>query len=139
MANRNIIIIIGIIMLLVVTAVAWFLGNKNKPAGNAAGVVGVAVETAGKYDAFAKCLTDKGIKLYGAYWCGHCKNQKEMFGESLKYVNYIECAKEGGQGQAEVCEQEGISGYPTWQFANGRKEGGEKTLDKLSEISGCAL
>lgn len=25
-------------------------------------------------DTFASCLTKKGVKMYGAYWCGHCKD-----------------------------------------------------------------
>ena len=36
-----------------------------------------------KYDAFARCLKDRQVKMYGAYWCPHCAEQKEMFGESL--------------------------------------------------------
>ena len=42
------------------------------------------------YDAFAKCLTEKQIKMYGLYWCTHCAEQKEMFCESFKHVTYIE-------------------------------------------------
>jgi len=26
---------------------------------------------------FAKCLTENGAKMYGAYWCTHCENQKK--------------------------------------------------------------
>lgn len=70
----------------------------------------------GKYDAFAKCLTEKGVKMYGAYWCGHCQNQKKAFGDSFKYVNYIECADPNSQKQLDVCAKEGIEGYPTWEF-----------------------
>jgi thiol-disulfide isomerase/thioredoxin len=32
----------------------------------------------GKYDEFAKCLTDNGAKFYGAFWCPHCQAQKKM-------------------------------------------------------------
>ena len=31
-------------------------------------------------DAFAQCLTDKGLVLYGTYRCGYCNQQKAMFG-----------------------------------------------------------
>lgn len=73
--------------------------------------------SAAKYDSFAKCLTEKGVKMYGAYWCGHCANQKKAFGESFKYVNYIECADENNRNiQLEVCVKAGIEGYPTWEF-----------------------
>ena len=32
-------------------------------------------------DALAQCLTAKGVKMYGAYWCSHCQNQKKAFGD----------------------------------------------------------
>src|SRR3989344_3569664 len=38
----------------------------------------------GKYDPFAQCLTDNGAKMFGAYWCPHCSDQKKMFGSSWK-------------------------------------------------------
>ncbi len=60
--------------------------------------------------AFAKCLTEKGWKMYGADWCPHCKAQKELFGEeAFKYINYIECTV-----KADVCSAKRIEGYPTW-------------------------
>jgi len=40
----------------------------------------------GAYDDFAECLNQKGAVMYGAYWCGHCKDQKKMFGNSFKYA-----------------------------------------------------
>ncbi len=43
------------------------------------------------YDAFAKCITEKGLDFYGAGWCSHCQRQKQLFGEAMKYINYIEC------------------------------------------------
>ncbi|MBI2146731.1 hypothetical protein HYU22_05320 [Candidatus Woesearchaeota archaeon] len=63
----------------------------------------------GKYDAFAQCLTENGVKMYGAYWCPHCLNQKEDFGKSWQYVNYIECSLPGNQGQTEICATAGIT------------------------------
>lgn len=84
-------------------------------------------------DRFAKCLTSKGAKMYGADWCGHCKNQKEMFGDSFQYIDYVECTEE-----TEACKAAGISGYPTW-IINGMKYPGEKTLEELASLSGCEL
>ena len=41
---------------------------------------------------FATCLTENGATMYGAEWCGHCKAQKEMFGEAaFEKVDYVEC------------------------------------------------
>lgn len=71
--------------------------------------------SAGKYDSLAKCLTDKGVKMYGAYWCPHCQNQKKAFGDSFKYINYTECADPNVEGQLEVCQKAKIESYPTWE------------------------
>ena len=88
-------------------------------------------------DAFSKCLTTKGAKMYGAYWCTHCQNQKLMFGESWKNMKYVEC--DSGSGvQTTECTQAGIQGYPTWDFS-GQKVPGELTFEQLSEFSGCPL
>lgn len=91
------------------------------------------------YDVFAQCLTEKGIKLYGAYWCSHCQDQKKMFGESVKYLDYVECAIPGSNKQTEACSAEGINAYPTWKYADGSKESAVKSLEELSQISRCAL
>ena len=52
-------------------------------------------KSAHKYDAFARCLTDRQVKMYGAYWCPHCAEQKEMFGESFALAPYVECGVAG--------------------------------------------
>jgi len=93
----------------------------------------------GKYDNLAQCLTDKGVKMYGAYWCSHCKAQKEMFGTSFGKVNYIECSLAGGQGQTTECKEAGIESYPTWEFKDGSRLSGEVSLETLGEKSGCEL
>ncbi len=77
--------------------------------------------------------------MYGAYWCPHCINQKEQFGPSWQYINYIECSLPGGRGQTTQCEQAGIEGYPTWEFGDGERASGELTFEMLSEKSGCVL
>jgi parvulin-like peptidyl-prolyl isomerase len=90
-------------------------------------------------DGFAKCLTKNGAKFYGASWCPHCNNQKTAFGDSFKYVTYVECAVEGNpQIQTPECDQAGITGYPTW-IINGQQYPGEQTLEGLARISGCSL
>lgn len=90
-------------------------------------------------DSFAKCLTEKGVKMYGAYWCPHCENNKKLFGDSWKYMNYVECAVEGQpQVQTQACTDAGISGYPTW-LINNEKYPGEQTLEKLSSLTGCKI
>lgn len=96
-------------------------------------------QTKTSLDDFAKCITDKGAKFYGAYWCPHCKNQKALFGESMQYVNYVECAIEGQpQVQTQDCTDAGISGYPTW-IINGEAYPGEQTLSDIARLTGCTI
>jgi hypothetical protein len=90
-------------------------------------------------DGFAQCLTEKGTKMYGAWWCPHCADQKEMFGFAFQYVNYTECSPEGQRTMNETCTKAGIKGYPTWQFADGSRVQGPQPLSVLSEKTGCKL
>lgn len=114
-----------LITLVVLGGVIWLLTTPSGP---------------GKYDQFATCLADKGAKFYGTWWCPHCKNQKAMFGSSVKYLPYIECAAPGETaGQLQICKDANIQGYPTWVFADGSRETGEVPLEKLAEKTGCVL
>jgi hypothetical protein len=90
-------------------------------------------------DGFAKCLTKNGAKMYGAWWCTHCADQKKFFGFAFQYVNYIECSPPGQRTQNDVCKQVGLKGYPTWQFADGTRAEGALHLEALSEKTGCKL
>ena len=91
------------------------------------------------YDEFAKCITESGAKMYGAFWCSHCKDQKESFGSSWEKINYVECSLPDGQSQTQICIQEGITGYPTWEVGDGNRLSGRLSFEKLSEMSGCEL
>lgn len=89
-------------------------------------------------EALAKCLTEKGAKFYGAYWCSWCAQQKEMFGNAAQYLPYVECSEENSQEMTPECKAIGITSYPTWEF-NGEKNPGLKSLDDLVSLSGCAI
>ncbi len=89
-------------------------------------------------DVFAQCLSDAGAKFYGAYWCPHCQNQKRAFNNSKK-LPYIECSTPNGQAQTQVCVDAKITGYPTWEFADGSRFDGEQTLEVLAEKTKCTL
>ncbi len=93
----------------------------------------------GKLDEFAQCLKDKGAVFYGAFWCPHCQNQKAMFGKSVKLLPYVECSTPDGKSQLAVCTEKNVTGYPTWEFADGSKESGEVSLEKLAEKTRCSL
>lgn len=84
--------------------------------------------------AFAQCLADKEITMYGVYWCPHCQNEKRAFGDAWNLVPYVECTDEPTR-----CSDEGIEGFPTWIFPDGRRLKGEQGIEKLSQESGCEL
>lgn len=86
--------------------------------------------------ALAEHLTATGARLYTAYWCPHCHEQKELFGrQAAAKLTVIECAPDGRNSQKELCEAKKIEGYPTWEI-NGQLDSGVKPLAKLAAASG---
>lgn len=106
-----------------------------------------------KYNEFAKCLTDKGVKMYGTFWCGKCLTQKKMFGDSFQYINYVECDPKcvrdekgnlpsickGHESQSVLCIEKGVGGYPYWEFPDGSVLEGVQELKFLGKKIGCEL
>ncbi len=92
-----------------------------------------------KYDSFAKCLATKQAKMYGLYWCPHCIEQKEMFGEAFHYVPYVECAIKGSSEMAAACKIAGVKLFPSWQFGQEPPKEGVLSLEALSDKTGCSL
>ena len=76
----------------------------------------------GKYDAFAKCLTEKKVVMYGEDWCPYTQAQKNMFGKSFKYVDY----------QVKT----GLRVRPTWVIDDKLYER-VQSFETLSALSGC--
>ncbi|MGK7901094.1 MAG: hypothetical protein AB4352_06715 [Hormoscilla sp.] len=87
--------------------------------------------------ALAQHLTQVGAKMYGAYWCHHCHQQKQMFGkQAIAAISYIECSPNGHwDRQAEVWQAAQIDAYPTWQI-KGQLYRGTQSLEKLADLSG---
>lgn len=94
-----------------------------------------------EHDAFARCLGERGAKMYGAWWCPHCRDQKEKFGASFELAPYVECGIKGDtHGQSQVCKDENIKHYPTWQFPpTGERVDRIFSLQELSDRTGCSL
>jgi uncharacterized membrane protein len=86
-----------------------------------------------------------GATMYGSYWCPHCCEQKQLFGQTaMKSINYVECAADGPNSQTETCAQvvpevEKATGekfgFPTWKI-NEQYYSGRKPLTELAQISG---
>ena len=93
----------------------------------------------GELDGFAQCLSEKQVTFFGAFWCPHCRDQKELFGNSARLLPYVECSTPDGNAMTIECQKEDIKSYPTWEFADGSRETGELSLQFLAEKSGCEL
>ena len=83
----------------------------------------------------AEHLTKIDAKKYSAYWCPHCHDQKELFGkEAVSKLLLIECAKDGRNSQAKLCQSKGISSFPSWEI-NGEIFAGVRSLNELADLS----
>ncbi len=120
--QNNLVLVIILIAIVFIGGLIIVVRNNNKsaPVANAAAV-----------DALAQCITEKGMKMYGANRCPHCKAQKELFGTSFAKIDYIECTTDQVK-----CNIAGISGYPTWTY-QGQKYEGEQSFEDLAKITGC--
>ena len=116
-------VLVGLVIVAAVI-VAYFIGRHRR---------------ASHLNAFAQCLSSRQIKMYGAYWCPHCADQKQIFGESFHIVQYVECGVPGSRAEAPECLQAGVKRFPTWQFPDGERREGMMQLKALSEKSGCSL
>ncbi len=87
--------------------------------------------------ALAKHLKDIGATMYGAWWCPHCHDQKQLFGaEASTTFPYVECAQDGQNPQPDLCRSKPeITGFPSWEI-NGEFYAGTQSLERLAELSG---
>lgn len=82
----------------------------------------------------ARQLQARGAKFYGAFWCSHCRDQKETLGaEAMKLVPYMECAPDGAYNKRGECQAAEIKGYPTW-ILDGKQYPGERSLEQLEQM-----
>ena len=116
-------VLLGVVIVAAVIA-AYFIGRHRRVS---------------HLNAFAQCLTAKQTKMYGAYWCPHCADQKEIFGSSFAYAAYVECGIKGSRALTQECLQAGIKRFPTWQFSSGERHEGVMQLKDLSGKAGCSL
>lgn len=86
-------------------------------------------------DALARHLAKSGAMFYGAYWCPHCEEQKELFGGAAGLLPYVECDPKGERSQTERCRAAGVKVFPTWVLGVERREG-VQPLAELARLSG---
>jgi protein-disulfide isomerase len=92
-----------------------------------------------RMDAFAKCLTNKNAIMYGSFLCSHCDDQRKLFGDSFKYVHYVECSQMGLPQDANACKLAQIRYTPTWILNGKERLVGVQTLKQLGDKTGCPL
>lgn len=82
----------------------------------------------------AKELQSLDATFYGAFWCSHCYEQKQAFGqEAMSRIPYVECSRDGVNAQVSLCKDKKVPGYPTWEIG-GKLYPGEQALEELQEI-----
>ena len=85
----------------------------------------------------ASCMAAKGVVFYGASWCPQCAKQWGYFGNTAGDLAYVECSVGGTHAQTAECDAQGIQGYPTWAFPDGRHRAGVYKVEVLARLSGC--
>ena len=130
-------IIIGLIILLI--SLIWSSSiDPNRP--QVANInKGMAPEIISKSSSssisLAKHLKSIGVVKYSAYWCPHCHEQNEIFGkEAVSELLLVECAADGQDNKAELCQNKGISSYPSWEIS-GEIISGVRSLNELADLS----
>ena len=137
--DRGQLVFRGILVALVMAMVGLgWAAAVNRPAVLSAKGAPIPVTTTSNPStiALAEKLTASGAVMYSAYWCPHCQEQKQLFGkEATAKLKVIECAPDGQNSQAELCQQKKIDGYPSWEI-NGQLDSGVKPLQKLANLVG---
>jgi len=95
--------------------------------------------------ALAKHLKATDAVMYGAHWCSHCFDQKNLFGvQALADMPYIECDPNGKDAKPDVCQAKFKEaeqqlktqvGFPTWEI-DGKFYSGTRPLQELAQFSG---
>ena len=128
-------VLIGLLVL--ITGLGWStaVGRPESSLGKGVPIPVTSPSTPASI-ALAEHLSRTGAKMYAAYWCPHCHEQKELFGkDATAKLTVIECAPDGRDSQEQLCLSKNIQGYPSWEI-NGKIDSGVKPLAKLAEMSG---
>ena len=131
-------IVVGMLVLIGTTGIYASVNNPALADRSTPGESGLPITTAsGTAEiALAKHLKQVEAKMYGAFWCPHCHEQKQLFGqEASQSINYIECDPKGKKPQPELCEAAKIESFPTWKI-KGKSVSGTQSLEELAAMSG---
>jgi parvulin-like peptidyl-prolyl isomerase len=91
-----------------------------------------------RQSSFGSCLAEAGAVLYGTSWSPDVQAQKDLLGEALGEIVYVDCDPAEGSAPA-ACE--GIMVYPTWVIGEGADAtvlSGKQSLNALERVTGCS-
>lgn len=134
-----------IVAVITLTGTLAVYANVNGPRQTATPGFEITTTSGPAEIALAQHLKSVGAKMYGAYWCPHCHDQKVFFGkEAASIFEYVECAGDAPNSQEAACraiapkvkEATGRDfGFPTWEI-NGRFLVGTQSLNELADATG---
>lgn len=123
-------------ILISLSSLGIYASAKNPVPETTPGGYNITTSSGESEIALAQHLKQVGAKMYGAFTCPHCQNQKQLFGkDAAAQLNYIECHPQGENSQTDLCMKANIQGFPTWEI-KGKMYQGEKTLAELANLSG---
>jgi len=89
------------VLIVAAFGLAYYLGNRMQH----------------KHDAFARCLTDRGVKMYGAFWCPHCVEQKKSLARrSSTLLTWSAVSKAKRTGDRRLAKMRTSSTIPLGSF-----------------------
>lgn len=135
--NQKNLIMGGAVVLIAVSVILFALNSQEVKVETPPVISGNVVSAPTPLGQFAQCLKAEGAIFYGAFWCPHCKSQKDLFKEGESELPYVECSTPDGKNQTAICREMKIESYPTWEFKNGVRAGGVLSLAELAEKTGC--
>lgn len=130
-------IIVGMLVLVGTTGIYASVNNPAIADRSTPGEPGLAITTTSGVAeiALATDLKQVGAKMYGAFWCPHCHEQKQLFGkEAFRQIDYIECDPRGKNPQPDLCKAANVQSYPTWKI-DGKSVSGKQPLEELAALS----
>ncbi|HEY9827966.1 MAG TPA: vitamin K epoxide reductase family protein, partial [Stenomitos sp.] len=85
--------------------------------------------------ALADHLKSINAQMFGAFWCPHCHDQKQLFGkEAFSKIDYVECDPKGANARPDLCKAAKIEGFPTWHIKD-KVLSGTQPLVELGKVS----
>lgn len=112
----------GLLLVVGAPAMAEVPGAGNGIPAPTGGGTNAGTQPIDRRLALAERLSRSGALFYGAYWCGHCQHQKDLFGsQASPFLPYVECDRDDAGRRR--CQKAGVRAYPTWVIGQERREG----------------